>query len=303
MLKLKRGPVGKFLHSDRLFDIINLIIMLLLVVIFVYPLWFVLISSVSNPMDVWNGKVTILPSGFTLDSYKAILNYKNIWIGYRNTIFYTVAGTAINIIMTICAAYPLSRKDFAPRNFLMAMLMVTMYFSGGLIPNYLVVQKLGLINTVWAILIPGAVSVSNVIITRTYFAGSIPESLREAAQLDGANIPQYLIKVVLPLSKPILAVIALYYAVGHWNEFFNAMIYLRDTELLPLQSFLRNILITGQVDLDVMGAGAAEAAEKMQMAETLKYGVIVVASVPLLCIYPRLQKYFVKGVMIGSVKG
>lgn len=291
-------------YSDRVFDIINIIIMLALLVIFLWPLWFVVIASFSNPNEVWNGNVILLPKGFTLSAYEPVSQYKMIWTGYKNTIIYTVVGTFINLVMTICAAYPLSRKDFVPRNFLMFIFMLTMYFSGGLIPTYLVVSKMHLLNTPWAMMIPGAVSIYNVIITRTYFVNSIPSSLQEAAELDGANTFQFLMKIVLPLSKPIIAVIALYYAVGHWNDFFTALIYLNDKELMPLQSFLRDLLMSNKMSLNNMqGLDAAQAEAKMQLSQTLKYSAIIVSTVPVLCIYPFIQKYFVKGVMIGSVKG
>ena len=291
-------------YSDRVFDIVNIIIMLALLVIFLWPLWFVVIASFSNPNEVWNGNVILLPKGFTLSADEAVSHYKMIWTGYKNTIIYTVVGTFINLVMTICAAYPLSRKDFVPRNFLMFIFMLTMYFSGGLIPTYLVVSKMHLLNTPWAMMIPGAVSIYNVIITRTYFVNSIPSSLQEAAELDGANTFQFLMKIVLPLSKPIIAVIALYYAVGHWNDFFTALIYLNDKELMPLQSFLRDLLMSNKMSLNNMqGLDAAQAEAKMQLSQTLKYSAIIVSTVPVLCIYPFIQKYFVKGVMIGSVKG
>ena len=210
----------------------------------------------------------------------------------------------MNLIMTVCGAYPLSRKDFMPRHFIMVLLLITMYFSGGLIPTYLVVSKLGLINTRWAMIIPGAMSVYNMIVTRTYFMNSIPPSLQEAATLDGASSFQYLVRVVLPLSKPILAVIGLYYAVGHWNDFYSALIYLYDDSLLPLQSFLRDILMSTKLTLNnTSSMDMATVAAKAQLAQTLKYSVIIVSTVPVLCIYPFIQKYFVKGVMIGSVKG
>lgn len=303
MNKRKTEKIKKS-YSDRVFDIVNIIIMLALLVIFLWPLWFVVIASFSNPNEVWNGNVILLPKGFTLSAYEAVSQYKMIWTGYKNTIIYTVVGTFINLVMTICAAYPLSRKDFVPRNFLMFIFMLTMYFSGGLIPTYLVVSKMHLLNTPWAMMIPGAVSIYNVIITRTYFVNSIPSSLQEAAELDGANTFQFLMKIVLPLSKPIIAVIALYYAVGHWNDFFTALIYLNDKELMPLQSFLRDLLMSNKMSLNNMqGLDAAQAEAKMQLSQTLKYSAIIVSTVPVLCIYPFIQKYFVKGVMIGSVKG
>ena len=291
-------------YSDKIFDIVNLLVMIILLFIFVWPLWFVVIASFSDPNQVWMGKVVLWPKGITLVSYEELLQYKRIWSGYANTIFYTVVGTLVNLVMTVCGAYPLSRKDFMPRHVVMIMLMITMYFSGGLIPTYLVVSKLGLVNTRWAMIIPGAMSVYNMIVTRTYFINSIPSSLQEAATLDGASSFQYLIRVVLPLSKPILAVIGLYYAVGHWNDFYSALIYIYDDSMLPLQSFLRDILMSTKLTLNNMsGVDMATAAAKAQLAQTLKYSVIIVSTVPVLCIYPFIQKYFVKGVMIGSVKG
>lgn len=288
---------------DKIFDGVNLAVMLILLVIFVWPLWFVLIASISDPNEVWLGNVLLLPKKITLDSYEALMNYSQIWVGYKNTIFYTVVGTVINVIATICAAYPLSRKDFVPRKFILVMLMITMYFGGGLIPTYLVVSKLGLLNTRWAMILPGLVSVYNIIVMRTYFMSSIPASLQEAATLDGANSFQYLVRIVLPLSKPIIAVIALYYAVGHWNDFYTALIYLYDNELMPLQSFLRDMLMSTKMTVNnISGLDAATVARKAQLAQTLKYSVIIVSTVPVLCIYPFIQKYFVKGVMIGSVK-
>ena len=304
MIKSNNTTV-KTSYADKIFDIINVIVMIILLVIFVWPLWFIVIASVSNPNEVWSGNVLLWPKGFTMAAYEAVIEYKSIWIGYRNTIFYTVVGTMINLVMTVCAAYPLSRKDFMPRNFFMFMFMLTMYFGGGLIPTYLIVNKLGMINTVWAMMIPGACSIYNVIITRTYFINSIPGSLKDAAELDGANSFQYLVKVVLPLSKPIIAVIALYYAVGHWNDYFTALIYINKTGLMPLQSFLRDLLMSNKLTMgnSMGGLDAATAEAKMQLSQTLKYSAIIVSTVPVLCIYPFIQKYFVKGVMIGSVKG
>lgn len=294
---------GSMLHSDKIFDTTNFLLMILFFFLFAWPLWFIVIASFSDPAAVWNGKVVLLPKGFSLEAYREILKYKSIWLGYRNTIIYTVLGTLINLVLTVCAAYPLSRKDFMPKNFFMFMFMLTMYFSGGLIPTYLVVSKLNLVNTIWAMIIPGAISIYNVIITRTYFMNSIPESLEEAAELDGANSLQFLLRIVLPLSKPVIAVIALYYAVGHWNDFFSALIYIHKKELLPLQTFLRDLLIQNQVNIDMTGLDPVAAERKMKLAQTIKYGVIVVSSVPVLCFYPLVQKHFVKGIMIGSVKG
>ena len=291
-------------YSDKIFDIVNLLVMLVLLVIFVWPLWFVVIASFSNPNEVWMGNVVLWPKGFTLVSYETLLEYKRIWVGYGNTLFYTVVGTLVNLVMTVCGAYPLSRKDFIPRHFFMFLFMLTMYFGGGLIPTYLVVSGLGLVDTRWAMIIPGAVSIYNINITRTYFMNSIPPSLQEAATLDGANSFQYLMRVVLPLSKPIMAVIGLYYAVGHWNDFYTALIYLYKEDLMPLQSFLRDMLMSTKMTLNnLSGLDTATVELKTHLAQTLKYSVIIVSTVPVLCIYPFIQKYFVKGVMVGSVKG
>lgn len=293
-----RQPLG-----DKIFDVLNVLLMLALLFVFIWPLVFVLSASVSDPNAVQTGKVWLLPVKFNLDGYKAILNYKNIWIGYKNTVIYTVLGTVVNLVMTVCAAYPLSQKEFVPRKILTKLFLFTMYFSGGLIPTYLVVVKLGLYDTIWAMILPGAVSIFYVVMVRTYFETSIPKELHEAAELDGANSAQVLWHVVLPLSAPILAVMALYYGVGHWNSYFDALVYMGSPSKYPLQLFLRDILINNQVDLTMAGLDIAAAEAKRQLAETIKYGVIVVASVPVLCLYPFVQKYFVKGVMIGAVKG
>ena len=304
-MKKQKSPV-KAGHSgsDRRFDVINTVVMVVMLFVFVWPLWFVVIASVSDPNEVWNGNVILFPKGITLASYKALMDYGRIWIGYANTVFYTVVGTLVNLLMTVCAAYPLSRKDFVPRNFLMFLFMLTMYFSGGLIPTYLVVSRLGLLDSRWAMIIPGACSIYNVIITRTYFINSIPSTLQEAATLDGANSFQYLLKIVLPLSKPIIAVIGLYYAVGHWNDFYTALLYIYDAKLMPLQSFLRDMLMSNKLTMNsTTGMDAAAVEAKMKLAQTLKYSAIIVSTIPVLCIYPFIQKYFVKGIMIGSVKG
>lgn len=289
--------------SDKVFDVVNTLLMVLLVFVFAWPLLFVLSASVSDPNAVWTGQVILLPKGLNINGYIEILKYKDIWVGYRNTLFYTIVGTAINLIMTVCAAYPLSRTDFMFRRPLTLVFMFTMYFSGGLIPTYLIVQKLGLINSPWAIIIPSAVSIYNVIITRTYFENSIPDSLREASELDGANSLQFLIRIVLPLSGPILAVMGLYYGVGRWNSYFDALIYLNDKKMYPLQMFLRDILIQNKMQLDLPGLDPVQAAAKKQLGEIMKYAMIVVATVPVLCVYPFIQKHFVKGVMIGAIKG
>lgn len=292
-------------HGDKVFDMVNLLIMIVLLAVFLWPIWFVVIASVSDPVQVSAGNVLFIPKGFTLQAYEKVIEYKAIWTGYKNTIIYTICGTLLNMVITVCAAYPIARKDFMIKGFLTKAMLVTMYFNGGMIPTYLVVRNLHLTDSMWAIILPGACSVTNVLIARTYFANSIPESLQEAADLDGASIWQYLIKVVLPLSKPVLAVLTLYYAVGHWNGFYNALIYINDADKMPLQLFLRELLMDSKMALDSAGAmledGSSQA--KAELAAQLQYSSIIVSSIPVICMYPFVQKHFVKGVMIGSVKG
>lgn len=290
--------------SDNVFDILNLILMLVILIIFIWPLWFVLIASISEPSQVWQGNVILWPKNITLEAYKEVIGYKSIWIGYKNTIIYTVLGTVINVVLTVCGAYPLSRKDFVPKKFFLILFLITMYFNGGLIPTYLVVSNVGLIDTIWAMVIPNAVSVFNIIITRNYFMNSIPEELWEASQIDGAHTMQYLFKVVLPLSAPVLAVITLFYAVGHWNDFYSALIYINSQQLLPLQSILRKLLFSAQTTMQITSSMSPdEIMRKTQLAQTLKYSSIVVSIIPVLCLYPFIQKHFVNGIMMGSVKG
>lgn len=300
---MKRNAI-KRKYSDKIFDGLNLAIMLCMLVVFIWPLWFVVIASFSDPNAVWRGEVLIWPVGFNLKAYQTLLEYTEIWIGYRNTIIYTVLGTLLNLVLTICAAYPLSFKDLIGKKFFMTFLLVTMYFSGGMIPSYILNVKLGLTNTPYVMIIAGACSVYNVLVMRTFFKTSIPTALWEAAKLDGADAAQYLIKVVLPLSKPILAVIGLYYAVGHWNDYYTGLIYIRKEELLPLQNIIRNVF--DQVSAIAANGGSGLSAEeyraKRELASMLKYTTIICASAPLLMVYPFLQKFFVKGVMIGSVK-
>jgi multiple sugar transport system permease protein/putative aldouronate transport system permease protein len=293
--------------ADRSFFLVNSLVGSLFFIIAFYPLYFVLIASFSNPVSVVLGEVWWRPIGVNLSGYKAVFEDNRVILGYANSLFIMVAGTMVNVVFTVLAAYPLSRKDFRYRNIIMGLYVFTMLFSGGLIPTYLVVKNLGMIDTRAALIIPNALLVWNMIITRTFFIHSIPDSLLEAAQLDGCSDIYFLWKVVLPLSGPILAVITLYYAVGHWNSFFSAMIYLKTASKYPLQMILRDILIQNQVMANQATMQGAVDAESMvlrqEIAQLLKYSLIIVASAPLLIIYPFVQKYFVKGVLIGSIKG
>ena len=288
--------------DDVIFDVINYILLSLVLLIIIYPLYFIIIASISSPLEVLNGNVIFLPKGITLDAFRLIFKDKDILTGYRNTILYTVIGTFINIMMTIFAAYPLSRKDWVGRKFFTFILVLTMFFSGGLIPSYILITKLGIYNTVWAMLIPGAVILWNVIITRTYFSSSIPDSLPEAAFIDGCSNLKLLFRIILPLSKPVLAVMVLFYGVSHWNSFFSALIYLNNRKLFPLQLILREILVQNKFSEDML-VEEESILKRQLVAESIKYGLIIIASAPFIAIYPLIQKYFVKGIMVGSIKG
>ncbi len=287
--------------GDKIFNIINHSILIISLLLVLYPIIFVLSASVSSPHAVMTGKVWLFPVDFSLDGYKAVFEEKDIWVGYGNSIYYTVFGTIISVIVTVMAAYPLSRKDFVGRNVIMFAFTFTMLFNGGMIPTFLVVRQLGLINTRWALLLPGAMAVWNVIITRTFFQNNIPDELLEASRIDGCKNISFILKIVLPLSGPVIAVISLFYAVNQWNEFFSALIYLQDSKLYPLQIILRRILIQNH------DQGMIDSMEDQEMREflneLLKYALIVVASIPVLVIYPFAQKYFVKGIMVGALKG
>jgi multiple sugar transport system permease protein/putative aldouronate transport system permease protein len=289
-------------RGDRIFTICNYIFLSLLVLSVLYPLIYVLSASLSSTKAVASGRVWLFPVEFSLLGYKTIFEYSKIWVGYGNSMFYMIVGTTVNVILTILAAYPLSRRDFYGRGIFMFLFVFTMMFNGGLIPNYLLVQDLGLLNSRWALIIPNALSVFNVIITMSFFKSTIPNELLESAQLDGCNDFKFLFKIVLPLSAPIIAVISLFYAVGHWNSYFGALIYLRDASLFPLQLILRDILVQNSVDPSMMG-DATQMANKIGLQQLLKYSLIVVSSLPVLIAYPFVQRFFVKGVMIGSLKG
>lgn len=265
------------------------------------PLIHILAASFSSSEEVIKGAVFLIPKKVTLEGYKAVFENEAIVTGYTNSLFYVLVGTVINIAMTVCAAYPLSRKDLPGGNFIMMLFTFTMVFSGGMITTYMLIANLGMLNTIWSMLIPGAVSTYNMIITRTFFKNNIPGELWEAAQVDGCSDLYFFWRVVLPLSKSIIAVITLYYAIGHWNAYFNAFLYLTDKKLFPLQIILREILVVNQIDAEMITDEAMEA--KVGLSELLKYSLIVVSVIPVMIIYPFVQKHFVKGVMIGSVKG
>ncbi|MCL2035234.1 MAG: carbohydrate ABC transporter permease [Oscillospiraceae bacterium] len=289
--------------GERKFDFADACIYLIMfftIVVTLYPVIYILSNSVSDMTAVMRNKVVLFPIGFDLSAYKNVLSNKFIWTGYRNSTFLLFVGTFINVIMTICAAFPLSRTHFHFRKFFMIMIIFTMFFSGGMIPTFVIVDMLRLTDTIWSMVIPTAVSAINVIIMKSFFE-SIPASLEEAMKIDGGTDFTVLFKLILPLSKPVLAVISLYYGVAHWNGFTSALIYIRTRSLFPLQVILREMLL--QNKLQEMITVDAAAADALGATRSIQYATIIVSIIPMLIIYPFLQKYFVKGVMIGAVKG
>ena len=288
--------------GDKIFVGLVIVILTLFFIAVLYPCIFVISASFSSGTAVQAGKVVLFPVDFSLEGYKTVLNTPKVWLGYRNSIFYTVFGTIINLAMTMTAAYCLSRRDLPGRNGVMLAFTFTMFFNGGMIPMYVQVSRLGMLNTIWSLMIPNAISVYNLIVARTFIVNSIPGELLEASQIDGCSDVRYFLSIVLPLSKAIIAVECLFYAVGHWNAYFNAMIYLNDSNLYPLTIFLREILLSANIDPSTVSDPELQA-KLADLVGIIKYALIVVAVVPVLLIYPFVQKYFVKGVMIGSVKG
>ncbi len=289
-------------RSDKIFVIIVGIILTLFFIAVLYPCIFVISASFSSGTAVQSGRVVLLPVDVSLDGYNTVLNTPTIWTGYKNSILYTIGGTLINLFMTLIAAYCLSRHDLPGRSGIMLAFTFTMFFNGGLIPMYMQVDNLHLLNSPLALMLPGAISVYNMIVARTFFQNTIPRELLEASQIDGCSDVRYFINIVLPLSKAIIAVLTLFYAVGHWNAYFNAMLYLDSKELYPLTLFLREILMSTQIDPSTVSDPELQA-RLADIAAVIKYALIVVSVVPVLIIYPFVQKYFVTGVMIGSVKG
>jgi putative aldouronate transport system permease protein len=283
------------------FELAIYIVLTLVAGSILYSLILILSASFSQPEAVYQGRVWLLPQGFTLEGYQRVFKDSSIWIGYRNSLYYTVLGTFISISLTITSAYALSRKDLVGRGPITALMVFTMFFNGGIIPTYLIVKELGMLDKVWAMVLPTAVSMTNVIITRTFFAQTIPQELLEAAQIDGCGNTRFFFFIALPLSQAIVAVISLFYSVALWNDYFTALLYMDSQKMYPLQLILRQILLQSQ--MTGMVTDLVEADKLARIAEIIKYALIIVASVPLLILYPFLQRYFVKGIMIGSIKG
>ncbi|KAB8127490.1 carbohydrate ABC transporter permease [Gracilibacillus oryzae] len=289
--------------SDKAFDIVNKIFLLIVTAVILYPLIFVVSASISDPGAVSSGRMWLWPVDITLEGYRKVFENSDIWIGYRNTILYTLLGTLIHLLVLIPCAYALSRREVMGKKIILWFIIFTMFFNGGLIPTYLVVKSLGMVDTIWSVIVPNAVGAWSILVARTFFQQNIPEQLVEAAKMDGGSDFYIFRKVVLPLAGPIIAVMALFHGVSLWNQYFNALIYISDQNLYPLQLFLREILVINEIDMNTQEAGQMESfVEQVKTAGLIKYAVIIVSALPLLIIYPFLQRFFVKGVLIGSVK-
>lgn len=296
MTRIKRSK------SDVTFDTANTIFLGIVLAAVLYPLYYIVIASFSDPDLVNSGQVWLIPRGITLQGYRKLMATNTIWLGYKNTVIYTFLGTLINMVLTIPAAYALSRKDFKGRNLFMILITITMFFSGGIIPRYLIIKDLGILNTIWCMVLPNGVVAWNLIVSRTFFQSNIPETLLDASRVDGCGNGRFFFQIVLPLSSAVIAVMILFYAVFHWNAFFDALMFLRDESKYPLQLILRDILISAEMDASMLD-NMDELVEMMKTADLLRYVVIIASSIPVLILYPFIQKYFVKGVMIGAIKG
>ena len=290
-------------NSDRIFDLINYIIMGLVALTIIYPLYFIIVSSISDPLAVQSGKTMLYPSGINFEGYKAIFENTQILRSYLNTIIYTIFGTVINVVITLMCSYSLTVRNLPGKKLIVVLIIFTMLFDGGMIPRYMVIRNLGIYDTIWAMLLPRAAWVFCILIARTFLQESIPHELYECAQTEGCSFSRYFISVIIPLSPALISILILYYGTGHWNSYIDGMLYLETAKLYPLQLTLREILIVGQQNTS-LGADSPEALQQLlTRAETLKYAIIVFATLPVLVLYPFLQKYFVKGVMIGAIKG
>lgn len=298
MVKLRRKNKIHESFGERLYSFVVYALLIVFCLLILIPLLHIIAGSFSDPMALLKGEVSLLPKGFTLDMYKKVFQDDEIWQGYWNTIVYTVVGTCISVVLTACGAYPLSRKDFFGKNVFMGLFAFTMFFTGGMIPTYLLVKNLKMLNTIWALVLPSAVSTYNLIIMRTFFQTTIPGELVESAALDGCNDLGVFFRIVIPLAAPIFAVMVLFYGVAQWNSWFPALLYISDRSMYPLQMVLREVLIQSDISNMAGSSGDVEI-----IGDGLKYATMVVATLPIMCLYPFLQKYFVKGVMIGAVKG
>lgn len=289
--------------GDRVYSLVISIIAVIVVIIAAYPVIYVVSASFSNPSEIALGHVTLLPKGFSLSAYGKVIKNSNMLLGFRNTIYYSVLGTAINIVLTLFAAYALSKPEMVGRNIITILITFTMFFSGGMIPTYLNLKSLHMLNTTWALVLPGAISVTNMLIVRNYITNSIPQEIIDAAEIDGCSLIRTLLKIIVPLAKPVIAVVFIYYFSGHWNSYFSALLYIRDRGRYPLQVFLREILLVNQMATLGETMSLGDDGSQALLFEAMKYAVIVVSSIPVIIMYPFIQKNFAKGIMIGSVKG
>lgn len=289
--------------ADRILDGFIIGILIIVAAVAFYPLYLVLLCSFSDPAYISSGDVWIIPRGINFDAYKILLDTKEIWVGYRNTLFYTVVGTTLQMIVTTAAGFALSRKTLPGRRLLMLFFLFPLYFSGGLIPTYLVIKNMGMINTVWSLIVPVMVGYYNLILARNYFENSIPEELFESASVEGASIIRYFFQFAIPLAVPVLAVMTLNFALGHWNKYFDAMIYISDDSIQTLQVFIKRITMQATSSLDGGAISAEMLVEQIRQKQLLKYAVVIVSSLPMILLYPFIQKYFVQGIMMGAVKG
>ena len=301
MLRTKKAKLPQS-RADKIFTVVNYTFLVLVLLIILYPLWIVVIASVSSSSAVIRGDVWIIPREFSLDGYKRIFSYERLWGGYANTLLYTVTGTLIALFCTLPAAYALSKKDFVGRSLFAGCFLFAMFFNGGLIPTFLTMRNYGLLDTMWAVIMPATVATYNLMLCRSFFVSNVPPDLWESAQLDGCSHTRFFLSIVIPISKAIISVMVLYYAVTFWNSYFNALMYLTSQEKYPLQIILRDILLMSSVDSQVMGDSNA-VDELFQVMLAMKYGVIIVSSVPIIALYLFVQKHFEKGVMLGALKG
>ena len=292
--------------SDKIFDAVIFVVLTLIMLVVAYPLYFIIISSFSDPLAVASGSVTLVPIGFTLEGYNKVFQEETVIRGFVNSLFYTTLGVSINLLITIPTSYALSRKDFFARKAITTFYLITMFVGGGLIPTYLIVQQTRLMDSVWALVVPGALTVYNMIVARTFFTTNIPGELLEAARLDGCGNTRFFFYIVLPLSSAIIAILTLYYGIGHWNSYFSALLYITTRSKWPLQLELRSILLQNQWVQTTSVLSAEQLAERdrlQALTEMMKYSLIIISCIPMMVLYPFIQKHFVKGVMIGAVKG
>ena len=305
MLRTQKGHVSAIrpTKGDRVLDVFIVVTLIIIGIVVTYPIWLVLIASISDPSYISLGKVWILPKGLNIDAYRKLYATREIWIGYRNSLFYTIVGTSLQMAVTTTAAFALSRPGLPGKRALSLYFLFIMYFSGGMIPTYFVVKDLGMVNKVWALLLPGIFGPYNLVICRSYFENSIPEEIYESAQIEGASMFRCFIQLAVPLAKPTLAVMVLNFALGHWNSYFNALLYISNDEIQSLQVFIKRITQQAAAQVDLSSANMDAIIEQIRETQLLKYAIVVVSTLPMIMLYPLIRRYFISGMMIGAIKG